>query len=108
MDVEEGQDCSQRITAFAHFPIGTCSARVGAVTPSPFPTSLWYCLKMIETITPQELVSQAKFQMRTEAKLKVMEEHSSHDRSALMGFCASGGDALWVEGRTSLKSVVEP
>lgn len=35
--------------------------------------------------------------MRTEAKLKVMEEHSSHDRSALMGFCASGGDALWVE-----------
>lgn len=46
--------------------------------------------------------------MRTEAKLKVMEEHISHDRSALLGFCESGGDALWVEGRTSFKSVVDP
>lgn len=85
---------------------------VGAVTPFPLPTGLWDCLKIKEeTRAPQKLFSQAKRQMRTgksEAKLKVMEGHISHDRSALMRFCADGGAAPWAERRASSMSVMEP
>lgn len=85
---------------------------MGAVTPLLLPTGLWDCLKIKEvTRAPQKLFSQAKRQMRTgksEAKLKGMEGHISHDRSALMRFCADGGAAPWAERRASSMSVMEP
>lgn len=98
--------------SISYFTLSNRHLLVGAVTPLLLPTGLWDCLKIKEvTRAPQKLFSQAKRQMRTgksEAKLKGMEGHISHDRSALMRFCADGGAAPWAERRASSMSVMEP